>query len=90
MSGWKIDVKRCEVPVLFAPDAPALVAYVTLEEGSVLGLSRLEGEPFWLADSLISGNGAPVFVHGEGSRTTGKRTVSDDLAAALDAAAGAL
>lgn len=43
------------------------------------GFSRWEDEDVWYADSLILPNGAPMFVHGEGTRECAKSPASPTL-----------
>lgn len=86
MSGEQVAVERVTVGDILGRDIQVWAADVTLADGTSLGLSQRDGETYWACDSMISPNGAPVFVHGVGSRYCLKRVAGDDLAAQLDAA----
>lgn len=80
-------VERFQRPGFFGETGAEGVS-VRVDAGPVsFWFSRLSDETYWVCDVLIN-DGFPVFVHGEGERTTVARTAGDpDLVALLDEAA---
>ena len=91
--GWAVtDVHDGSTTRLFSSER---VAYVTIslahETGAHMSFSHRADDPagVWAADSAISPNGMPQFVHGEAARDCDKRCAPDELAFFLSGAAEA-
>ena len=70
---------------LIVPDMQeAHTAIVKFENGDWIGVSRYRDEDYWVADCAFRANGFPVFSNGTGTRIVAVRTVSDEVAAALN------
>lgn len=78
------EAHRISVPQLFSNRRrEGWSATIEVTEGT-LSVSRFSDETHWLADSFISANGFPFFVHGEGARHCAKQPLDADVAAALE------
>lgn len=68
-------------------DTQGLYASIQLDAGTVLELSKMEGETAWTIDASYTSGGLPHYVNGYGARYLRSYRLADEMAALVDKAA---